>query len=342
MTSKRDGSILDFLTKKMKSTTLFSTEEIELTEVSTISEDKTHEASSLIQNAPVIDLLNPSNINDLPENYDESENESEFLSYDGASSMSGIYGDVSALVLKQQSKAFFVHYIIDFVSRSPKRLAILKEISNQLSMPYSNLTSLCPTRWTMRAESYNSLLNNYKLVQEALYTLIEEKGGPGIKTNGLHEQMNKFYFFFGLKLDDINFKLFYTKVLKESESLTDKPILARYRRPPKQFYRQQYMESLEIVINMLQNRFTQKNLKLLCNVEQFILYAANNSLDDSNDYFQSIMDFCYGDIDIEKLKVEALMIVDFFQSVIKTNQMNIKQITKISTIWEVFNSRELG
>ncbi|CAF5218482.1 unnamed protein product, partial [Rotaria magnacalcarata] len=61
------------------STTLFSTEEIELTEVSTISEDKTHEASSLIQNAPVIDLLNLSNINDLPENYDESENESEFL-----------------------------------------------------------------------------------------------------------------------------------------------------------------------------------------------------------------------------------------------------------------------
>ncbi|CAM4821130.1 unnamed protein product [Rotaria magnacalcarata] len=75
-------------------------------------------------------------------------------SYDGASSMSGIYGDVSALVLKQQSKAFFIHCnahcldlavydltnecptisncilfakdIIDFVRRSPKRLAILK------------------------------------------------------------------------------------------------------------------------------------------------------------------------------------------------------------------------
>ncbi|CAF4968221.1 unnamed protein product, partial [Rotaria socialis] len=169
-------------------------------------------------------------------------------SYDGASSMSGIYGSVSDLVLKQQSKAFFVHCnahcldlavhdltnecptisncilfakdIIDFVRRSPKRLSILKEISNQLSMPYSNLASLCPTRWTRRAESYNSLLNNYELdiqnlnyvylfillliflawFQEALYTLIEEKGGPGIKANGLHEQMNKFYFFFGLKL----------------------------------------------------------------------------------------------------------------------------------------------
>ncbi|CAM4816274.1 unnamed protein product [Rotaria magnacalcarata] len=244
-------------------------------------------------------------------------------------------------------------------------------------MPYSNLTSLCSTRWTMRAESYNSLLINYELVQEALSTLIEEIGGPGIKANGLHEQINKFYFFFRLKLgyllfsateklsriiqssscglqdvlssaesliryferirDDINFKSFYTKILKENESLTDKPILARHRRPSKryqsssdsvefssceEFYRQQYMESLGTVVNMLQNRFTQKNFKLLCNFEKFILYAANNSLDDSNDYFQSIMDFCYGDIDVEKLKVEALMIVDFFQSVIKTNQMN--------------------
>ncbi|CAF4566967.1 unnamed protein product [Rotaria socialis] len=79
MASKRDGSILDFFTKKIKNTTLFSTEEIELTEVSTISEDKTHDASSLIQNAPLVDLLNPSNINDLPEIYDESENESEFF-----------------------------------------------------------------------------------------------------------------------------------------------------------------------------------------------------------------------------------------------------------------------
>ncbi|CAF4645010.1 unnamed protein product, partial [Rotaria socialis] len=366
-------------------------------------------------------------------------------SYDGASSMSGIYGSVSDLVLKQQSKAFFVHCnahcldlavhdltnecptisncilftkdIIDFVRRSPKRLSILKEISNQLSMPYSNLASLCPTRWTRRAESYNSLLNNYELdiqnlnyvylfillliflawFQEALYTLIEEKGGPGIKANGLHEQMNKFYFFFGLKLgyllfsateklsriiqssscclqdvlssaesvilyferirDDINFKSFYTKVLKESKSLTDKLILARHRRPPKryqsssdsvefssyeEFYRQQYMKSLGIVVNMLQNRFTQKNFKLLCNVEKFIFYAENNSLDDSNDYFQSIMDFYYGDIDVEKLKVEALMIVDFYQSVIKTNQMNIKQITKISTIRKIFNSCEVG
>ncbi|CAF1441611.1 unnamed protein product [Rotaria sordida] len=97
-------------------------------------------------------------------------------SYDGASNMSGVYGSVSALILNQQPKAMYVHCtahcldlavhdltdqcatistcisflkeITDFVRRSPKRLAILKEISNQLSMSYSNLTPLCPMRWT--------------------------------------------------------------------------------------------------------------------------------------------------------------------------------------------------
>jgi hypothetical protein len=38
-----------------------------------------------------------------------------------------------------------------------------------------------------------------------LYTISEEKGGPGIKANGLHEQMNDFNFFFGLKLGHLIF-----------------------------------------------------------------------------------------------------------------------------------------
>jgi hypothetical protein len=112
-------------------------------------------------------------------------------SYDGASNMSGFYGGVSALILKQQSKAVYVHCnahcldlaiqdltnhcftigncmsfakdIIDFIHRSPKRLAIIKEISTEISMPYTHLTPLCPTRWTMRAQSYSSLLENYEL-----------------------------------------------------------------------------------------------------------------------------------------------------------------------------------
>ena len=119
-------------------------------------------------------------------------------SYDGASNMSGGYSGVSALILNHQPKAMYVHCnahcldlavhdvtdqcttishcmsfvkeIVDFIQRSPKRLSILKEVSNHLSMFHSNLKPLCPTRWTMRAESYTSLLKNYELGNTPLCT----------------------------------------------------------------------------------------------------------------------------------------------------------------------------
>ncbi|CAF4094348.1 unnamed protein product, partial [Rotaria sordida] len=56
--------------------------------------------------------------------------------------------------------------------------------------------------------------------------------------------------------------------------------------------------------------------------------------DGSNDYIKTIMNFCHDDIDIERLKSEALMISDFFKVVINTNQMKIKLIIKISTACE--------
>jgi hypothetical protein len=113
--------------------------------------------------------------------------------------MSGIYRGVSALILKQQGKAMYVHWnahclelaihdvtgkctticsclsyvkdIIHFIRRSPKRLAITKEISEQIDIPYTTLTALCPTRWTMRAGSCGSLLENYELSNAMIYLL---------------------------------------------------------------------------------------------------------------------------------------------------------------------------
>jgi hypothetical protein len=124
--------------------------------------------------------------------------------YDGASNMSGVYGGVSSLILNEHPKATYVHCvahcldlaihdvinqcavigncmsfvkeIIDFIRRSPKRLAILKEISNQMVVPCTSLTALCPTRWTMRAESYHSLLKNYELgniIYHDIYGLVD-------------------------------------------------------------------------------------------------------------------------------------------------------------------------
>ncbi|CAF0953813.1 unnamed protein product [Adineta steineri] len=329
-------------------------------------------------------------------------------SYDGASNMSGIYGGVSALILKQQGKAMYVHCnahcldlaiqdltsrctticsclsfakdIIDFIRRSPKRLSIIKETSNQITMPYTTLTPLCPTRWTMRAGSCSSLLENYGLVQETLYTISDEKDSCGIKANAYlilidtekvsriiqgsscclqdvlcaAETVINYFIRIG---DDNHFNLFYNGVINDSEGLTEKPVLPRQRRPPKrydsssrvpdfttceEFYHRQYIEALDIVVNMLRVRFTQSNFKLLCDVEKFILNVSNNPVYDPDDLIQEIMEFCDGDIDIQRLKAEVHMIYDFFKSTINTNQMKIKQITKISTICEILNSCNVG
>ncbi|CAF1473156.1 unnamed protein product [Rotaria sordida] len=306
-------------------------------------------------------------------------------SYDGASNMSGIYGDLAVHDLTDQCASICncmlcVKDIIDFIRRSPKRLVILKEIFNQISSSYTNLTALCPHRWTMRAESYGSLLKTYEQVQEALYPISKEKGGPGIKANGNlvftdTEKLSRAFqssdcylqdvfcaaeaiiYRFRRIQDDINFELFYNQVVKDSEGLTEKPILPRLRRPPgryesntilvnhascEDFYQKQYVETLEMIINMLQTRFTQKNFKMLCEVENFILNISNKPPDLSIDYIKTIIDFCYDDIDIERLKSEAVMISDFFKVVINTNQMKIKRITKISTVCEILNICEIG
>jgi hypothetical protein len=146
-------------------------------------------------------------------------------------------------------------------------------------------------------------------------------------------------------------------VIIDSEGLTEKPVLPRQRRPPKrydsnstlpnfttckEFYRQQYVKVLDIVVDMLRIRFTQSNFKLLCNVEKFIFDVSNNPVDNPDDLIQGIMEFCDDVIDIQRLKSEVYMMYDFFKSVINTNQMKIKQIAKISTICEILNSCEVG
>ena len=88
---------------------------------------------------------------------------------------------------------------------------------------------------------------------------------------------------------------------------------------------------------MLRVRFTQSNFKLLCDVEKFLLNVSNNSAHDQDDLIRGIMEFCDCDIDIQRLEAQVHMIYEFLKSVINTNQMKIKQITKISTICETLN-----
>ena len=120
----------------------------------------------------------------------------------------------------------------------------------------------------------------------------------------------KKYTFFHFCFQNFSTNL-YNGVINDSEGLTEKPVLPRQLRPPKryesnsrvsnittceEFYYQQYIEALHIVVNMLHVRFTQSNFKLLCDVEKFMLNVSNNPAHDQDDLIQGIMEFCDCDI----------------------------------------------
>ena len=150
--------------------------------------------------------------------------------------MSGVHNGVAANILRKQKKAYFVHCnahsldlalqdltkesvainvalnitkdIVNFVRRSPKRLYIAEKLSFDLSINSSRLKPLCPTRWTVRASSMNSLLVNYQLVKSVMQELLEQKGDSGIKAAGWLNQMQNFQTFFGLKLGKVSCNFF--------------------------------------------------------------------------------------------------------------------------------------
>ncbi|CAF2781386.1 unnamed protein product [Rotaria sp. Silwood2] len=204
--------------------------------------------------------------------------------YDGAATMSGHLSGVSARIKNLNPKAYFVHCnahsldlaLQDLTCESPsisKRLHFL-DSATELKK-YSKLKSLCPTRWTVRAASMNSLIINYDLVETSLNEIISEGGPPSIMANGYLEQLYKFSTYFGLKLghlifsptEEIScslqrienclqdvlcaiktligylqrikcieyFKTFYELMLKEAELLTEEAELPRVRKPPQRF-----------------------------------------------------------------------------------------------------------
>jgi len=145
--------------------------------------------------------------------------------YDGASNVAGIHTGVQSRLRTDERRAIFVHCyahslslvlqdaiknvsvcrdalntmrdIITFVRSSPKRLAWFSTLQTQ----QVNLRPFCPTRWTLRAASVNSVLDNI----EELITFMNEvatsdKGEAGYKANGFAKYLCKFSNYFVLKL----------------------------------------------------------------------------------------------------------------------------------------------
>ncbi|CAF1145149.1 unnamed protein product [Didymodactylos carnosus] len=150
------------------------------------------------------------------------------------------------------------------------------------------------------------------------------------------------------------FNQFYKQVIKEAKQLVNEPKLPRQRRAPKRYdegsnphtfnssedyFRNEYFEPIDIIINTLQKRFKQSTFSLLCKVEQFLIQVSNSTYDtkQNKDDLDNIHDFLENDIVIDHLKIECLMINDYFKLIINQKQWGTKKITKISTICDLMN-----
>ncbi len=80
-----------------------------------------------------------------------------------------------------------------------------KKIKEQLAPSNPGFRTLCPTRWTVKADSLASVLANYSVLQTSLESFAEMASRDmetSARVNGIGAQLDKFDFFFGVMLGE--------------------------------------------------------------------------------------------------------------------------------------------
>ena len=138
--------------------------------------------------------------------------------YDGASTMSGVKGGVAKMVCDDEPRAVYrhcyghalnfaagdmikgckllkncldtTHELIKLIKFSPKRDGIFKRLKEELKFKEevepetSGVKTLCPTRWTVRADSLQSVLDNYRVLQDLWDVAYDESKDSEINYGG--------------------------------------------------------------------------------------------------------------------------------------------------------------
>jgi len=145
--------------------------------------------------------------------------------------MSGIWGGVATQLTVIEKRALFTHCychalnlaisdtikqskicrtalevafeITKLVKFSPKRNAIFDRIRSEEEDDSSiGIHTFCPTRWTVRGDSIESILSNYDNLKQLWEECLETNLQPDVKGRviGVQSQMAQFDLLFGLKL----------------------------------------------------------------------------------------------------------------------------------------------
>lgn len=97
--------------------------------------------------------------------------------------------------------------LVKLIKFSPKREAMLRELKEQNGDDDNtpSIRTLCPTRWTVRANSLASIIANYNCIQDLWEKALVSTTDTEMKARirGVASQMQTFKFFFGLVLSEI-------------------------------------------------------------------------------------------------------------------------------------------
>ena len=153
--------------------------------------------------------------------------------YDGAAAMSGKRNGVAKRLIDDEPRAIYTHCyshalnlavgdtikgcrltknaldtafeISKLIKYSPKRDAMFHKLKEDMQPELPGIKVFCPTRWTVRAESLRSILDNYMVLLE-LWDLVDEETKDSeirARVGGVASQMKKFEFFFGITIAEI-------------------------------------------------------------------------------------------------------------------------------------------
>ena len=94
--------------------------------------------------------------------------------------------------------------LVKLVKFSPKPEAMLRQLKEETGSHAPGVRTLCPTRWTVQAESLSSVIANYNNIKLLWETALHATSDSEMKAriHGMDSQMQSFKFLFGLVLSE--------------------------------------------------------------------------------------------------------------------------------------------
>ena len=96
------------------------------------------------------------------------------------------------------------HEITKLIKYSPRRENLFKNIKGEIAPDSPGVRVLCPTRWTVKADSMKSIIQNYEVLMEVWDKACEiiKDTETIARIQGIASQMITFDFFYGLVLGE--------------------------------------------------------------------------------------------------------------------------------------------